>query len=67
MAEEKEMTNKQIFWLWLIGTILFFLTLITLAICMAWVYTPTDWTIGIMMDNNTKEVFYIINESGIYN
>lgn len=61
-----ELTNKQIFWLWFIGIFLFFILLITLAIGMAYVETPTDWSIRIMMDNNTKEVFYIINESGIY-
>lgn len=61
-----ELTNKQIFWLWLVGIVLFFLTLITLAIAGAWIQTPTDWSITIIMDNNTKEVFYVLNETGVY-
>ena len=48
-------------------TLMSCITFMVIAVCItftiSWVYTPTDWSITINMDNNTKEVFYLINET----
>ena len=40
----------------------FFATIIicTLLICIAYIFSPTDWTFGVMIDDDTVEVFKTI-------
>lgn len=54
-------------WIWIIFWIMLFLAIMVHDITEAWRLTPTDWSIQIMMDDNTKEVFYLLNETGTFN
>ena len=54
-------------WMWITFWIMLFLAIMIFNITQAWILTPTDWSIQIMMDNNTKEVFYLLNETGTFN
>ncbi len=49
--------------LWVTFWIMFFLWV---WLVIGYISTPTDWSITIITDNNTKEIFYLLNESGVY-